>query len=114
MAVNRSIPLLSSPSVFGGGSADVTLRIFGIPDSVPGGPVYFDRAILDVPSVNDSLSRDGTLTVQRPVSDGVIYSFTAQAGGDLIVHVPEPSSLMLLATGLAGLIAVKFRSLSIT
>jgi hypothetical protein len=107
LTVNRSIPLLSSPSVSGGGNADVFLDIYAI--SVPGGPVYFDHAILDIPHVNDSLSKDGTLIVQRPASDGVIYTFSSRAAGDLIVHVPEPSSLIVLAIGFVGVIAVKFK-----
>jgi hypothetical protein len=45
--------------------------------------------------------------VKASVSDGGIYSFTANDFDSVNVFVPEPASVLLLAISIFGLIAVK-------
>jgi hypothetical protein len=62
--------------------------------------------IVDPPSPTDSIF---TMTVSS-VSTGAVYngSFPGSTGGGGNTNVPEPSSLLLLCCGIAGLLFVKF------
>ncbi len=59
--------------------------------------------------VNDSKSQTGTLTVQYQVSDGQTYRIFGEVYTASFVSAPEPSSLILLCIGLAGVIKLELR-----
>jgi hypothetical protein len=106
IALNRLVNTLLLPPEFrfflSDGSVGVHMSIVG--NQFSDDAVFIAANTLG--SASDSLSRNGTLTVQERLSDGD-YSFIASAQSTMNVAASEPSSLLLLATGLAGLIAVK-------
>jgi hypothetical protein len=101
---------LSYPFIYSSAQVDAFVFVNALGDEAIG----IHRLFPTIGSVNESFAHSGTLTYQKHLSDGGVYTFRVIAESTAVIQATEPSSLLLLGVGFAAFIVAPLvlRSLS--